>query len=308
MPHYIADGSVISNSISLGKKKTFYQRKKEKTGKIKARVEETIFSDDPRNSTYNTGNPQVEYTCTVIGGNEAGRRIFNVKSQVPLGAGSPYNTGEIVLTPNLAGDSDKDGNLAKLPDKTTGTLVLIDWVHGHEDSPIITGCLKHPKSTTATKTTDGNRQVFTYNGMSFNIDKDGGFSVTFGGGQSNKDGEAANSSSAGSSFSISATGAITFTDGAGQTISIDKVTKKISIIGSQDVDLTSGANWNIDVSGNATLTAGGNLDLSGGITNIGGGGGLMAARMNDIVLGVDGEGRPINAYVGVGSSTVLIGG
>ena len=67
------------------------------------------------------------------------------------------------------------------------------------------------------------------------------------------------------------------------------------------------ANWSIDVSGNANLSAGGAVNIDGATISLGGGG-LQAARINDIVLGRDSRGGAIDAFIGIGSSTVLIGG
>lgn len=308
MPHFIADGSLVSGNISLGKRKTFFQRKKEKFGKSKARIDEVLFSDDPRNSTYNTVNPQVEYNCTILGGADGGRKVFNVRATVPMGGGSPFNTGEIVLTPNLPGDPPKDGDKAKNAEQTTGSLVLLEWLHGQEDSAMITHCLKHPRSTIAAKAADGYRSSFQYGGVNFTIAQNGSLTATFGGGHSNKDGEAQNASKAGASISFTAAGGITFNDGNGQSISIDRDSKKIQIDSSQALSMSTGTNWDISVSGSATIDASGETNIRGGTVNIGNGGGSLAARFLDTVLGTDSRGGAIDAFIGDGSGTVLIGG
>ena len=307
MPHFVADGSIMSNALSLGQKKTFFQRTKEKTGRIKCRVEEVLFSDDERNSTVNSSNPQVEYNLTILGGPEAGRKLFNVKSTVPLGAGSPFNAGEVVHTPNLEGDPSKEGDHGKSAEETSGSVVLIDYLHGHETAPIISHSLKHPKSGYAAKKEDGYRSIFEYAGFQFGFDKDGALTAMYGGGHKDKDGKPANEEAAGSMITFAKNGSITLDDGKGQTIGIDKENKKISIASSKDLETSAGANWNMDIKGNAAIKAKGNFDLAGAATNIGRGG-LMSARMNDQVFGFDGEGRPINAWIGPGSSNVLVGG
>lgn len=307
MPIFLRDGSVISQSFMMGRKKSYFERTNQNFGKVKARVDEIIYTDDERNTTRNTNNPQVEYTCTILGGNEVGRRLYNVKSVVPLGAGSPFNSGEVIHTPFLPKSTqDKDGKNVNPPEKTTGSFVVIDRLHGHSDSTLITGTLKHPKSKSATKE-DGQRYKMEYMGVGLEITKDGAFSISFGGGPKDKDGKAADESKAGGTFQISKDGTIKISDGDGQDIIIDKANKQVKLASSQSMQVSTGTDWTINVSGNAKLSAGGSLNLDGGVTQIGGGG-FPAARMNDIVLGTDSQGGPINGYIAMGSGTVLIGG
>lgn len=308
MPHFLADGSVVSGNISLGLKKTFFQRKKEKRGVCKARVEKVLFADDPKNTSYGTSNPQVEYICTIIGGAEAGRKVFNVKSVAPLGAGSPFNSGEIVHTPNLDGDSDKEGKKAKTPEETTASIVLLDWVHGSEAAPMIVNSLKHPMSGASATKEDGYRSIFEYGGFQFGIDKEGALKATYGGGPKDKDGKPKDENAAGTSMTFSKEGSIGFDDGEGQSISIDKKNKKVNFASSQGMDVKSGGPYNINVDGDTILKSTGSMKVAGAVTAVGDDGGLMSARMNDPVIGFDGEGRPINAFVGLGSSNVLVGG
>jgi len=307
MPHFVADGSIIQNSLSLGAKKSFFQKTKEKLGKVKCRVEEVLFVDDERNLTRNSANPQVEYNLTILGGPEAGRKIFNVKSSTPLGQGSPFNSGETILTPNLEGDQSKEGDHGKSADETTGSVVMVDYMHGHEGSAVITGCMKHPLSGFAATKEDGYRSVFEYAGFIMGVDKDGAFSMVYGGGPKDKDGKPANEDAAGTTMGISKAGSFAVSDGKGQGITIDKEAKKVSLESSQDLATSVGGNWDTNIKGSAVMKAKGNLDLAGAATNIGKGG-LMSARMNDQVFGFDGEGRPINAWIGPGSSNVLVGG
>lgn len=307
MPHFLRDGSILSTQFKIMRKKTAFVKKKSNFAIIKARVDEVIYADDEKNSTRNSNNPQVEYSCTILGGNESGKRLFHVKSVTPLGSGSFYNSGEIIQTAKLDGSpQDLDGNSVNSPEKTTGSLVLLSRIHGSDQSPVIIANLKHPNST-STKKEDGQRLKWEYAGVGLEITKDGAFSLTFGGGPKDFEGKPADEAGAGGAFKFTKDGLVQITDGDGQQITIDKKNKKVKIESSQDVQLQTGANWSIDVSGNANLTAGGAVNIDGATISLGGGG-LQAARINDIVLGTDSHGGPIDAFIGVGSSVVLIGG
>lgn len=307
MPNFISDGSIISNSISLNLKRTHTQTNTERWGKYKARVEEVIFATDPRNTTKNTNNPQTEYTLTILGGSTTGQRIYGAKLQLAPTAGSPYNSEETVLSPNLEGDNNFDGNTAKQPEKTTGSIVVVEYLSGNVNYPIITGAFKHPKAPAATEE-DGVSFKKTFNGVTFNITKDGAVSLSFGGGPQNLQGEHADENAAGASFSIGADGSLRLNSGDGQEIVLDKASKKIIIKSSEGIDTQTGSDYTLEVDGNVDITSGGTVNLEGSIVTIGGSGGLPSARLNDLVLGLDGEGRPINAWIGNGSSTVLVGG
>lgn len=308
MPHFLSDGSIIPQSFMLGRRKTHFQKKRENFMLAKARVDQVIYADDPRNTTRNSPNPQVQYICTVLGGSEAGRRIFNVRSVVPLGTGARFNASEVIQTPMLPGSpQDKQGGKVTPPEKTTGSLVLIARMHGDEDSAVIINNLKHPQSAPPATKEDGQRFAWEFAGINVQITKDGAFSLSFGGGHKDKDGKPANQQVAGGTIQISKDGVVSLSDGQGQEISIDKTNKKVSLKSSQALTMDAGSDWTINVSGAAKIQAGGNLDISGAVTNIGGGG-FQAARVNDIVMGQDSRGGQINAWIAVGSGTVLIGG
>ena len=202
MPYFLADGSIISNQFKTMRKKTSFNKKRKNFAIVKARVDEVIYSDDERNSTRNSNNPQVEYSCTILGGNEAGKRLFNVKSVTPLGSGSFYNSGEIIHTAKLEGSpQDLEGDRVNTPEKTTGSFVLVSRVHGYDQSPVIIANLKHPNSP-STKKEDGQRLKWEYGGVGVEITKDGAFNLTFGGGPKDFQGQPTDEASAGGAFKI----------------------------------------------------------------------------------------------------------
>lgn len=307
MPNFLSDGSIIPQAFAVHRKKSALSKKRNNFSMVKARVDEVIYIDDDRNSTKDTSNPQVEYVCTVLGGTEVGRKLFNVKSVTPLGSGSFFNFGEVIHTPRLENSpGDNDGTTTNTPEKTTGSFVIISRLHGYDEGPVIIGNLKHSDSPGATKE-DGQRINWEFAGIKIEITKDGAFSLTFGGGPKDYQGKPADEQAAGASVQISKDGVMKFTDGDGDDITIDKTNKKITIDTQENLEINTGQDWSINVTGNVNLTAEGEVNIDGSIVNIAGGG-FQAARANDIVLGQDSRGGAINAYIGFGSSTVFIGG
>lgn len=303
------DGHVSSHGLKFGEelKKTFPSRR---FGMIKARIDEVIYPEDERNSTKNSAEKKIEYTCTILGGVEDGKKLFNV---IDSGGGAQYNNDFSVRTPTTNKKSETDS-----PTISNGEIVLIQYLYGHGDVPIITNNMRSPLDTFVPTQADGIQFRKEFNGMIFTVDKNGAFNVTFGGGPKNREGQPENQQAAGSSFSIDQNGNMTFSNGADQTLSLNRENNTITIGKSSgnsiaintsngNVDLGNQGSTNFNSSGSISLQGGGTATLSGAVAQIQSGG-MPAARLGDQAFGIGNRGSPVISTIIQGSGSCLIGG
>lgn len=311
----LGDGHVMSHAIKTGAKPT-EMGNGGRYGMIKARVDEVIYPDDERNSTYKSAEKRIEYTCTIIGGPEDGKKIFNVIDGE--NGGSQFNSGLQVRTPTTNSETKKSKKKeADSPRKTNGEIVRIQMMYGNGDSPIITGNMQSPLQGKIPKKEDGIFFQREFNGVVFTVDKDGAFSVSFTGGPKDKDGKSANEEAAGSAFSIDKNGNMSFVNGEGQSFKLDRENKTITMgsdgnsieinTSSGNVTLGNKGSTSIESKGSTTIKSSGGATFSGSTTQIQNGG-MPAARMGDQCFGIGNKGRPVISRVIQGSGSCLIGG
>lgn len=270
---------------------------------VEARIDEILYTDDKRNSTFNSDKREIEYNCTIVSGILEGLRLFNIKDTVEYGG--KYNKSGQVRNALREGKIDPP---ITDPQKTDGDFVLIAIIDNNPYRSRIIRGIPHPQSKTLDiKKGDVSKTFFEYNGASFGIDKNGALTISFGGGPKDIEGNPENENAAGSKISIDSNGKITIKDGNGQIIEFDKENNSLKIEASQDIEIESGNELNLNISGSITIKGGGVLNLEGAIVQIGGGGNL-AARVGDIAVGTGNEGAPVVSTIQTGSSTTLIGG
>lgn len=301
MAQHFRDGSIVTSNIPLYQRKSANQRKYGNFSIVKARVDEVVYGDDNRNTTFNTANKQVEYICTILGGVESGKKLFGVINSSMFGGVN--NFGEIIRTP--MSDDDFAGSTPKTADVTRGEIVLIARIHGMYSSNVIIGAVKHPKSKTIATKNDGQRVMFEYNGIKVTIDKNGGLSLTNTGGVKDKNGNPTNSQAAGSSISLAADGTMAMSKGS-QKISMDNQ-------GQIMMKAPNGGEMSLDSSGKTTmksqttdLQAKNALNVKSTLTSIGQGG-TPSARIGDVAIGTGNEGFPVISRIINGSFITMMG-
>ena len=138
------------------------------------------YTDDPKNVTKNSQNPQVTYDVILISGPMEGQIIPNVRSASSLGG--QYNYSETVLR---KASKPFSGPGAVPLCKQDGDIVFIEFTNGLLSAPVIVGSGAHPldKANTGAKKADGPYMVSEYNGVKTLIDKNGVFTLTRKGGQ-----------------------------------------------------------------------------------------------------------------------------
>jgi aspartate 1-decarboxylase len=143
-------------------------------GLYRAMVISVLYSDDPKNISKNSTNPEVLYECIILGGNASGQVLSNCR------LAQYFNYSERVLTA-----STKKVSKDKLSEHD-GDIVWIQFIQGHDAYPIILSLAKSLKDASAAKIADGPRLLEIYNGLIRNINKDGELTTTMNGGSIEK--------------------------------------------------------------------------------------------------------------------------
>lgn len=292
------DGSNISEGLISSR-----QQQKNFPSLVVARIDEILYTDSDKNTTFKGEYREIEYNCTIVGGLLEGTRIFNVKDTVQYGG--KFNKSGQVRSAMTQGNTSPP---IDFPQKTDGDYVLIALIDNNPYRARIISSMPHPQSNALDFKKDDSLNFFwEFNGVYFGVDSEGAFNITFGGGPKDKEGNPTNQEAAGSSITITKDGTISISDNEGQKIEIDRANKSINLISADKISTQASGNWDISMGGNVKIQAGGVAELNGAIVQIGGSGNL-AARVGDLVTGTDSQGGPVIASIQTGSSTTLIGG
>jgi len=227
----------------------------------------------------NTSKKEIEYDVLVL--NKENQSVTFTKFRGCVVSNMFGMTNNSLSYTLQAGEKDEKGFIKN------GSMVLILCLNGSPDAnqAMIIGGLQHPDQKTYSSA-DGQFYDFTFNGMNYNINKDGELTITFSGNpdlnnpQDNpaaptvlkfdKDGGFTISDNEQQSIALNRTSkTITVTNGS-ESIVIDKENKKISLNSGQNIETSSeqdtkvSAQQNLDMSAqqNATVQAEQNLNLN----------------------------------------------
>lgn len=141
------------------------------------------------------------------------------------------------------------------PANSDGSTVLMLCVDGVAEKGLIIGAIPHPNRKTTLTKDAGHHLEGEFNGLNWQVNKDGALTVTFQSATDNK-GIAQDQEAGGTAWKIEKDGSIELTDGATEKIRIDKTTKKIDIESEDDISITSSKkNVNIIAKESINLTA-----------------------------------------------------
>ena len=219
----LEDGTVIEASCPVGNlppSDTLY-----KDIRIyKAQVERIVHADDPKNKTGHVEYDLIMFTGRSI---EPARPIKNAVTLNTLGGENDYS--EVVYKDKTRIHiQGSDGGKAT-PDNTNGDMVALFFLEGNETMPVILGLWSHKLNTQAAKIADGRRIKGEYNGVEWNINKDGEFILTILGGPRDDDGNLTNEANGGLLIKFDKNGKISIDSGNDAILTIDKNTKEIEI-------------------------------------------------------------------------------
>lgn len=246
MSTILPDGSVVPSYISSRKTMTSGANTS-MFGNVALRVGEVteiFYPEDTRNHSKQT----VEYTVSV--------------QQMDHNSWATVDYPSCIVMNLFGGLGDKLRYTARAREKNlvpdtglgNGSLVLLLCVNGATNRAVIIGGFQRDKDLPETKA-DGHNLHFNFNGMDAKINKDGEFSLAFGG-ATNADGvplDSVQKDAIGGSLVFAKNGNITITDATGaQSIQIDHNNKKVIINGSSEMDITV-ASGNVKILSNGVL-------------------------------------------------------
>lgn len=163
---YREDGSPIPSGMPVQKQSNF-EDNRNRFGVFKGQVIRTIYPEDPDN----TNRQRVEYVVRV--GNQNYSHAIDIR-----GHGGIYNYEEHI-------HKGVDASLVKKKDRTVedqnldGEFVLIMFLNGNSDLPIIIGAYQHNRNSAykKRKRSDGVYSVNEFNGIEFEVDKDSNYTI-----------------------------------------------------------------------------------------------------------------------------------
>ncbi len=137
-------------------------------------------------------------------------------------------------------------------EKQNGALVLMLCIDGVADKGIIIGALSHPKrKNTLTKDAEMHLEG-EFNGLNWQINKDGELVVTFKSASDN-DGKYADEEAGGTFVKIEKDGSVEVNDAKTESIRIDKTEETIDLKAAKDISNTTDANFNITAKENLNV-------------------------------------------------------
>lgn len=197
---------------------------------------EVLFVEEPNDTPFDL------YTVRTVLPNGQETLVYNVQVKSLLG-GDPQNTSRIRLRPMFKkGESDK---YILNPDETIGERVVLEFLGGRFNRPIITGILPHEGSSSPFapngKQEDSNGEpklFFSYQGIDFLIDEKGELTVTHRGPPKRTSGSLTPDTNDGNVTTIKMLedGSVDVTDSKKQNVRID-TTKEFVYVGTDSASV-----------------------------------------------------------------------
>lgn len=148
-------------------------------------------------------------------------------------------------------DSMKVKQQAKFQEQE-GSRVIVLFIDGVMDRGIIVGSIGHPKrKTTLTKENEKHLEG-EYNGINWQVNKDGEFTLTFKSASDNE-GKYKDESSGGSFIKFDKEGSLSFDDKKSNKIKLDKTKEQLDIIIGKKINIKGGDELTIETPKNGTI-------------------------------------------------------
>lgn len=138
---------------------------------LRVLLTEVHYVDSPKNPYRKGQSPEVSYTGVVLGGISEGQTIYNIRDAVSNGSSATEYSERIykVCQRPLAGKGSVP------PNKQDGSIVYVAFLDGNKNFPLIIGKAKGAldRAYTGATKADGPRLRWQYNGVFFEINKNG---------------------------------------------------------------------------------------------------------------------------------------
>jgi hypothetical protein len=225
-PHYLPSGDVISSALSMDSLPNaggdLYMNSRLEMGQI-----ERIYTIDDKENT----SKEASATCTVYdvlirkpGGTV--ERVLRARMLQPTFGGGLNNFLEVLPTdPGFDGKNTKKDKAVK-----RGHYVLVAFIGGRKDTPVILGGMPHINPVAQKKRPKKGKGTYTegeIQGLNFSVDNDGALKVVFNGPRKD-DGSLANKNGP-TTINIDKDGRINVSTNAEQSVVIDRVSGKITV-------------------------------------------------------------------------------
>jgi hypothetical protein len=144
-------------------------------------------------------------------------------------------------------------------EKFDGAMVLMACIDGVSNKGIIIGAITNPNRKSTLTKEAGAHMEQQFNGLNWQVNKDGAYTVTFNSAMDNK-GKKADEEAAGTSWKIEKDGSTEFSDGNKESIRLDKTEKTITVNAEKDISITSEKeNFSVTAKKSVNITAGKDL-------------------------------------------------
>lgn len=259
----LSDGSVINSNTRVinapdnsSKYKNF--------GFYKASILRALPKDNPNNRSKKS----VEYEAVIISGSRRGEIVRGLRPLDSFGGAGNFN--EVVYQPKTQVLKGKNNGDKTIPEDTDGSYVVVGFMGGNYNFPIILGGWPQPNNSEyGASEADGTRILGKFQDLSWNIDKDGVLTI----------------SHSGTSIRLNGgSGDVTVTTTAKTVIN---ATGNVEMTSSGNVEMTASGNAEITSTGPATITSSGAVNIGGaaGITFTGPFVKLGSAAAEAVILG-----------------------
>jgi hypothetical protein len=195
-----------------------------------------------------------------------------------------------------------------------GAMVLLLCIDGISEKGIIIGAISHPKRKKLLTKELGHHLEGEFNGLNWQVNKDGALTVTFRSATDN-DGKQADEKAAGSNLKMEKDGSIEVSDGNKEKIRIDKTKKTIDINAEADISATSDASVNVTAKKNFNAKATADLlaDAGGSFTANSGGAfnikatGALEVKAASVKVESEGDVKVKGTAVTIAAPSIMLG-
>jgi len=275
------DGAVVSNKLPVSEKRGASQFNK--LGLFRGVVLGPIYTDD----LINNNGEQIRYKIRVRG------QVY-INAIDGRATGGIFDYDEYVFKGPEVAQQRRSLDDHVYDALTDGEHVLVGFIEGNAEVPVIICGLPHPRSGTYKPNpvrADGRYRKSEFNGVEVTFDKDGGYTIKIVG-KKNPQGAVLNGGAVGAEVSINGqTGDAQVKDSHGNVITLSD--GNVTVTANGDVVVNAGGDANVIAGGAANVQAGGNAKVKGsqvqlesGSNSINGGVVTNNAVNNDPITGI----------------------